>query len=68
MKDIIDLPPGMALEALPAIPLRDYFAANAAMGMTLTVAIANCPLLKPEEIATAAYAIADAMLAEREKK
>ncbi len=44
--------------------LRDYFAAKAMQGSAQYAAERNC---QPEDVAKACYAMADAMLAAREK-
>jgi len=50
------------------VDLRDYFAAAAVMGLLVAHWIPSGPSMRPNEIASTCYEIADAMLAEREKE
>ena len=47
--------------------LRDYFAGQVAIGLTLAASIADGKLLSQSLIGEAAYTIADAMLETRDK-
>lgn len=47
--------------------MRGYFAAQAAQGFVMAHTIAHGPDWTPDGIAATSYAVADAMLAEREK-
>ncbi len=50
--------------AMTGMTLRDYFAGQAAVYAADTI---RCYKVSPEEVAANAYALADAMLAERAK-
>lgn len=54
-------------EAHGGMTLRDYFAAKALPGILVPIMADECHNWKPADFASEAYAIADAMLAERAK-
>lgn len=54
-------------DGMTGMSLRDYFAAQVANGNVAAYAGDDLPLPTPDSVATYAYRVADAMLAERAK-
>ncbi len=63
-----NITPDMPVDGGPGMSLRDYFAAKAMQGAMAMCAGSHINSGTNEELAKAAYAIADAMLAERAKE
>lgn len=58
---------GALFKQFPGMSLRDWFAGTVSVGYLAAHADPDCSLPKPGMIATWAYKVADAMLAERSK-